>query len=160
MGRGLYFLERGASQSLSLPFSQIKTNLSACGVEQQSPIYLAPGIGFMEDNFSTDRVGGMVWGWFKHVTFILLSFILLYFKGFPCGSAGKESSCNAGDLGSIPGLGRSPGEGKGYPLWYSGLENSMDCIVHGVAMSWTWLSNFHFLISIITTLALPQNARH
>ena len=62
MGRGLYFLERGASQSLSLPFSQIKTNLSACGVEQQSPIYLAPGIGFMEDNFSTDRVGGMVWG--------------------------------------------------------------------------------------------------
>jgi len=45
---------------------------------------------------------------------------------FPCGSAGKESTCNAGDLGSIPGLGRSPGEGKGYPLQYSGLENSMD----------------------------------
>ena len=53
---------------------------------------------------------------------------------FPCGSAGKESTCNAGDLGSIPGLGRSPGEGKGYPFQYSGLENSMDCIVvHGVA---------------------------
>ena len=52
-------------------------------------------------------------------------------KGFPCGSAGKESACNAGDLGSIPGLERSPGEGKGYPLQYSGLENSMDCIVHG-----------------------------
>ena len=65
------------------------------------------------------------------------SFILLYFKGFPCGLAGKESSCNAGDLGLIPGLGRSPGEGKRYPLWYSGLENSMDCIVHGVAKSWT-----------------------
>ena len=47
--------------------------------------------------------------------------------GFRCGSAGKESTCNAGDLGSIPGLGRSPGEGKGYPLQYSGLENSMDC---------------------------------
>ena len=46
----------------------------------------------------------------------------------PRGSAGQESSCNAGDLGSIPGLGRSPGEGKGYPLQYSGLENSMDCI--------------------------------
>ena len=46
--------------------------------------------------------------------------------GFPCGSACKESACNAGDLGSIPGLGRSPGEGKGYPLQYSGLENSMD----------------------------------
>ena len=47
--------------------------------------------------------------------------------GLPCGSAGKESTCNVGDLGSIPGLGRSPGEGKGYPLQYSGLENSMDC---------------------------------
>ena len=51
------------------------------------------------------------------------------FLGFPCGSAGKESTCNAGDLGLIPGLGRSPGEGKGYPLQYSGLENSMDCII-------------------------------
>ena len=50
----------------------------------------------------------------------------LVFLGFPCGSAGKESSCNAGDLGSIPGLGRSPGEGKGYSLQYSGLENFMD----------------------------------
>ena len=57
--------------------------------------------------------------------------------GFPCVSAGKESVCNAGDLGSIPGLGRSPGEGKGYPLPYSGLENSMNCIVHGVAKSRT-----------------------
>ena len=46
--------------------------------------------------------------------------------GFPCGSAGKESACTVGDLGSIPELGRSPGEGKGYPLQYSGLENSMD----------------------------------
>ena len=46
------------------------------------------------------------------------------FLGFPCGSAGKESACNVGDLDSIPGLGRSPGEGKGYPLQYSGLENS------------------------------------
>ena len=54
------------------------------------------------------------------------------FLGFPCGSAGKESACNVGDLGLIPGLGRSPGEGKGYPLQYSGLENSMDYIVHGV----------------------------
>ena len=55
--------------------------------------------------------------------------------GFPCGSAGKESACNAGDLGSIPGLGRSPGEGKGYPLQYSGLENSMDYTVLGVVKS-------------------------
>ena len=55
------------------------------------------------------------------------------YLGFPGGSAGNESACKAGDLGSIPGLGRSPGEGKGYPLQYSGLENSMDCIVHEVA---------------------------
>ena len=65
------------------------------------------------------------------------------YLGFPCGSAGKESACNAGDLGSIAGLGRSPGEGKGYPLQYSGLENSMDCKIHGVAKSWTRLSDFH-----------------
>ena len=65
--------------------------------------------------------------------------------GFPGGSAGKESICNAGDLGSIPGLRRSPGEGNGYPLQYSGLENSMDCIVHGVTKSRTRLNNLHFI---------------
>ena len=59
------------------------------------------------------------------------------FLGFPGGSDSKESACNAGDLGAIPGLGRSPGEGKGYLLQYSGLENSMDCIVHEVAKSQT-----------------------
>ena len=64
--------------------------------------------------------------------------------GFPGGSTGKESAYNVGDLGLIPGLGRSPGEGKGYPLQYSGLENSLDCIAQGVAKSWTRLSDFHF----------------
>ena len=64
--------------------------------------------------------------------------------GFRGGSAGKESACNAGDLGSIPELGRSPGEGKGYPLQYSGLENSIGCTIHGVTKSQTWLSNIHF----------------
>ena len=64
--------------------------------------------------------------------------------GFTCDSAGKESVCNVEDLGLIPGLGRSPGEGKGYLLQYSGLENSTDCIVHGVAKSQARLSNFHF----------------
>ena len=59
--------------------------------------------------------------------------------GFPCGSAGKESACSVGGQDLIPALGRTPGEGKGYPLQYSGLDNSMDCIVHGVAKS-----NFHF----------------
>ena len=52
-----------------------------------------------------------------------------------CGSAGKESASNVGDLGSVPGLERSPGEEKGYPLQYFGLETFMDCIVHGVAES-------------------------
>ena len=62
-------------------------------------------------------------------------------------SAGKKSACNVGDLGSIPGLGKSSGEGNSYPLQYSGLENSMDLVVCGVAKSRTWLSNFlfHFL---------------
>ena len=58
--------------------------------------------------------------------------------GFPCDSAGKESACNAGDLGSIPGLGRSPGEKKGYAVQYSGLENFMDCIVHGFSRPEYW----------------------
>ena len=57
---------------------------------------------------------------------------------------GKESACNLGDLGLIPGWGKSPGEGKGYPLQYSGLENSMDCIIHRVSNSRTRLSHFHF----------------
>ena len=61
-------------------------------------------------------------------------------KDLPSSSAGKESACNAGDPGWIPGSGRSPGEGNGY----SGLENSMDCMVRGVAKSWTRLSDVHF----------------
>ena len=78
-------------------------------------------------------------------------------KGFPCGSAGKESSYNVGDLGLIPELGRSSGGGKGYPLQYSGLENSMDSIVHGVAESWTGLSDFHFhYISKCQTSLAPK----
>ena len=59
------------------------------------------------------------------------------FLGFPCGSAGKESACNAGDLCSIPGFGRFPGKGNGYPFQYSGLEKSMDCIVLGITESRT-----------------------
>ena len=66
--------------------------------------------------------------------------------GFLGGSEGKESACNGRDLGSIPGMERSPGEGNSYPLQYSGLENSMDrgvwqAPVHAVAKSWTGLSN-------------------
>ena len=69
-------------------------------------------------------------------------------EGFPGEARGKEPACQCRrhkrDAHSTPGLGRSPGEGKGYPLQYSGLENSMDCIVHGVTKSLTQLSNFHF----------------
>ena len=75
-------------------------------------------------------------------------------KGFPGGSDGKESACNRGDLGLIPGLGRYPGEGNGYPLQYSVLENSMDrggwqTTAHGVVKSQTLLSDFHFHFFIL-----------
>ena len=66
------------------------------------------------------------------------------FLGFFVAQLVKKSTCNAWDLGSVPGLGRAPREGKGHPLWYSGLKNSMDCIVRGVTKSWTRLSDFHF----------------
>ena len=72
------------------------------------------------------------------------------YLGFPGNSAGKESACNSGDPSSIPGSGRSLGEGKGYPLQYSGLENSTDCIVHGVSKSWARLSNFHFHYHVLS----------
>ena len=94
-----------------------------------------------------------IWSVFHFMTMLLFVYFPLpalptpVFLGFPCGSAGKESACNAGDLGSIPGLGRPPGERKGCPLQYAGLENSMDCIVHLVAKSQTRLSNFHFHFS-------------
>ena len=71
------------------------------------------------------------------------------YLGFPCGSAGKESLLQYGRPQFSPGLGRSPGEGKGYPLQYSGLENSMDRIVHGVPKSWTLLSEFHFHFHVV-----------
>ena len=81
----------------------------------------------------------------SNVFSVLVDMIMIIFmKDFPCGSAGKESTCNAGDLGSVSGFGRSPGEGKGYPLQYSGLENSKDCMVHGVTKSRTRLSDIHF----------------
>ena len=81
------------------------------------------------------------------------------FLGFPCGSAGKESAYNAGDLGLIPGLGRSSGEGNGYPLQYSGLENSMYCTVHGVTKSQTWLNNFHFKLNTQTLAEYSDGVR-
>ena len=79
--------------------------------------------------------------------FFKLQYIIINFKyilyGFLDSSVGKESTSNAGDPGSILESGRPAGEGKDYPLQYSGLEISMDFIVHGVSKSWTRLSNFH-----------------
>ena len=92
---------------------------------------------------------------FRNFTEVSTPWIFLRFLFHPWltsfldSSVGKESACNAGHLGSIPGLGRSAGEGKGYPLQYSGLENSMDCIVYGVAKNQTRLSDFHFTMTYI-----------
>ena len=85
------------------------------------------------------------WTWLTtQIQAVCLQFRYLPIFGLHCGSAPKESTCNEGDLGSILGLGRYPGEGKGYPLQYSGLENFKDCIVHGVAKGRMWLRDFHF----------------
>ena len=78
---------------------------------------------------------------FKHLLLLTSQTSINTNKGFPGSSAGKESTCNAGDLGLIPGLGRSLGEGNGYPLQYSGLE---------VAESRTQLSDFHFHIQTLS----------
>ena len=76
-------------------------------------------------------------------------FMVIYISRFPCGSAGKESACNAGDLDSIPGLGRSPGEGKGYPLQYSGLENSMSHRVRFDGVTFTFFLSFFPAVSTL-----------
>ena len=80
--------------------------------------------------------------------------------GFPDSSVGKESVCNAGDPSWIPGLGRSAGEGEGYPLQYSGLENSTDCTVHGVAKCWTWLRDFHFQFFQVNVGIISEAIKH
>ena len=101
---------------------------------------------------STYNAGRRPWFnfWVRKVRWRMDRLPTAVFFGFPGGSAGKESACNVGNLGSIPGLGRSPAEGDSYTLQYSGLENSIDCIVHGVEKSPTWLSDlyFHFIITL------------
>ena len=85
---------------------------------------------------------------FDHVFTTFENFFLnltLLDKGFPGGSVGKESACNVGHMGLIPGLESSPGEWKSYQLKCSALEDAINCIVHGVANSRTLLSDFHFL---------------
>ena len=103
----------------------------ACNRDYISYFYLF----LLEDKLFEDK--NCVLAISKHLTFKV---------GFPGGSEGKESACNAGDLGLIPGLGRSPGEGNGNPLQYSCLESPMDRgawwpIVHGITKSWTQLSD-------------------
>ena len=88
---------------------------------------------------------------YEYVMLISYIYVLLYvtfYMGFPGGSAGKESTCNPRDLGLMSGLGRSPGEGKGYRLQYSCLEKPMDCMVHGVAKSQTRLSEYTLILHI------------
>ena len=80
-------------------------------------------------------------------TVSLITIQLAYKEGFPDSSVGKESACSEEDPSSIPGSGRSPGKGIGYSLQYSGLENSTDYTVHGVAKSQTRLSDFHFTVT-------------
>ena len=91
-------------------------------------------VGVMK--FSSDNVCEAV-GTRQGKNLAIVAHFYYYTVGFPCGSAGKESACNEGDLGSIPGLRTSPGEGKGYTLQYSDLEKSMDSVVHGVTKSQT-----------------------
>ena len=93
----------------------------------------------------------------KHQVTLCFTFtvgVLLTTLGFPHGSDGSESACSTGGPDSIPGLGRSSGEGNGYPFQYSSLENFMDCIVHGVAKSQTRLSDFHFHNRCTTNIML------
>ena len=92
---------------------------------------------------STCNAGDLVGFWVRRIHWRKDRLPTPVFLGFTCGSAGKEFTCYAGDLDLICGLGRSHGEGNGYPPQYSGLENSMDSIVRGVAKSWTRLSDFH-----------------
>ena len=83
----------------------------------------------LSDPMDCSLLGSTIHGIFQARVLEWVAIVVSAYWGFPCGSAGGESACNVGDLGSIPGLGRSPGEGKGYPLQYSGLGNSMECLL-------------------------------
>ena len=116
------------------------------GRRARSPAGVPPIIGLAVQVASSHALGfATAWGVFPLSLVHAFKKYLFTYLRCPCGSDGKESSCNAGDLSSIPGLERSPGEGNGYPLQYSGLENSMDrgawqATVHGVTKSGTQLN--------------------
>jgi len=135
-------------------FMQVKMCMRDKGHITQGSLCLWMMLGKREDRLFSRVVwmlawrSGEAWGHFLRA-FIISEFYVAPDSGrwaaFPsCGSAGKESACNAGDLGSNPGLGRSPREGQSYPLQYSGLENTVDYIVQGVSKSRKWLNDFHF----------------
>ena len=114
---------------VAVPFPE---DLPNQGIEPRSPSLIAQLVKnppAMQETLVASWVRKIPWRRDRLPTLVFLS--------FPGGSASKESTCNLGDLGLIPGLGRSPGEGKGYPLQYSGLENSTYCVVHGVTKSRT-----------------------
>ena len=122
----------GNLNSASSAFSKTSLNIWKSTVH----ILLKPGLENFEHYFAS------MWNE-CNCAGVWIFFGIAFLWGFPWSSAGKESTCNAGDLVSIPGLGRYTGEGKGYPLQCSGLQNSMDCIVYGVTKSQTQLSDFH-----------------
>ena len=111
-------------------------------------------LGFPDNSVGKESTYNAGDSWVRNMCWRRDKLPIPVFLGFPGGSAGKASACNSGGLGSIPGLGSSPGEGKGYPLQYSGLENSLDCIVHGVAESQTQLSNFTLCIDVISSFLM------
>ena len=102
--------------SPTLQFKNITLWLSAFFIVQLSHPYTTTG----------KTIALTIWIFVSKIMSLLCNMLSRLVMGFPCGLAGKESNCNAGDLGLIPWLGRSPGEGKDYPLHYSGLENSMN----------------------------------
>ena len=132
----------------------------SCLLPQAQPLPVIPLPGQLGCN-SARNLGVASPGRHRRGCFVKGSILIWRYQrpqGFPGGSAGKEPTCNVGDLGSIPGLGRSPGEGKGCPLQDSGLENSMGCRVHGVTKSWTPLSDSHFTGRSDRKAALSQAA--
>ena len=141
----LCLLQLGLNLTL-FQFSSCNLRLLALG---GSPAAL--NLGPSQDTSGPPLLGVFLLPWSRPsgLRMIIINSFCCLIQGFPGGSVGEESTCHAGDLGLIPGLGRSPGEGKGYPLQSSGLRNSMDCIVHGVAKSQTRLSNFHFTDCLI-----------
>ena len=122
------------SYSVSLGTSVVAQLVKTLPAMQETPVQFLAGEDLLEKGQATHSV----------------------FLGFPCGLAGKESACNAGDLGSIPGLGRSPGEGKGYPLQYSGQR--IPWTIHRVSKSQTRLSDFHFTVFPFPLSLSPKHA--